>query len=248
MGILWHALAARFKQKLSLPDLHEATDQAFEIAATSLPDVFQALRRLEPGIDYGRMWRNDFSPKLEIIAAEHTRQSQAAECRRLIVRASEEYALANALTGAGQALFSRMFFEEDVTSDMSDENVQALVAKHVIFRIADKVALMLLYKQQFNATLSFDSFEDDFANMCKISAEFYWREAGHLLLSSSKDAEREDGWDKLYLEIIQPATVELDSIKQRFKENLFLLSPKKPNATLFYEFKDRALRAMEPYL
>ena len=89
MRILWHALAARFKQKLSLPDLHEATDQAFEIAATSLPDVFQALRRLEPGIDYGHMWRNDFSPKLEIIAAEHTRQSQAAECRRLIVKASE---------------------------------------------------------------------------------------------------------------------------------------------------------------
>lgn len=249
MGLRWQFLFAKFKNRLSLSDLHEATDRAFEIAATTkVSDMFEALRKSEPGIDYGRMWRNDFSLKLEIIAAEQTRRSQAVECRRLIVKASEEYALAIALVGTGQALFSRMFFEEDVTSDMSDKDVQALVAKNVIFRIADSVALMLLYKEQFNATLSFDSFHDDFNNMCKISAEFYWREAGHLLLSSTKDAERKEGWDKLYVEVIQPALVELDSIKQRFKENLLLLSPKKPDATLFYEFKDRALKAMEPYL
>ncbi len=248
MGLRWHALAAKFKQRLSLSDLHEATDQAFELAATSLPDVFQALRRSEPWIDYGRMWRDDFSQKLETIAAEQTRQSQAAECRRLIVKASEEYALAIALIGSKEALFSRMFFEEDVTSDMSDEDVQALVSKHAIFRIADKLALMLLYKEQFNATLSFDSFEHDFNNMCKISAEFYWREAGHLLLSSTETVDREEGWDKFYVEVIHPASIELDSIKQRFKENLFLLSPKTPDATLFYEFKDGVLKGLEPNL
>src|SRR3989304_228407 len=99
MGIRWQFLSAKFKNRLSLSDLHEATDQAFEIAATTttMSDVFDALRRAEPVIDYGRMWRNDFSPKLKIIAAEQTRQSQAAECRRLIVKASEEYALASAL-------------------------------------------------------------------------------------------------------------------------------------------------------
>lgn len=242
MGIRWQFLSAKFKNRLSLSDLHEATDQAFEIAATTttMSDVFDALRRAEPVIDYGRMWRNDFSPKLEIIAAEQTRQSQAAECRRLIVKASEEYALASALMGTGQAIFSRMFFEEDVTSGMSDENVQALVAKSVIFRIADKLALMFLYREQFNSTLPFDSFEDDFNNMCRISAEFHWREAGHMLLSSTDD--------KFYVEVIHPASIEFDSIKQRFKENLFLLSPKTPDAIPFYEFKESVLKTIDPYL
>ena len=98
MGLRWQALFAKFKNRLSLSDLHAATDQAFEIAATTkvhdVHDMFEALRRSEPGIEHGRMWRNDFSPKLEIIAAEQTRRSQAAECRRLIVKASEESALA----------------------------------------------------------------------------------------------------------------------------------------------------------
>lgn len=248
MGLRWHALAAKFKLRLSLSDLHEATDKAFEIAAAGMPDLFEALRLSESGIDYGRMWRNDFAPKLETIAAEQTRQSQALECRRLIANNLDQYNLAMALSGTGQAVFSRMFFEENVTSNMSDGEIQALVSKHIIFRLADSVALMLLYKEQFNGTLPFDSFHDDFNNMCKISAEFYWREAGHLLLSSSEDAERDEGWNNLYLEIIQPATVELDSIKQHFKDNLLLLSPNKPDATLFYEFKDRALKSVNMYL
>jgi len=110
MAIRWQFLFAKLKNRLSLSDLHETTDQAFEIAATtSASDMFDALKRSEPRIDHGRMWRNEFSPKLEIIAAEQTRRSQAAECRRLIAKASEEFALATALVGVSRILCKRDF-------------------------------------------------------------------------------------------------------------------------------------------
>ena len=244
---VWHALAAKFKQRLSLADLHEATDHAFESSAKSLSAMFEALRESETGIDHGRLWRNYFSQKLEMIAAEQTRQSQAAECRRLLLKTTEDHALADALIGAKQALVSRMFVEEDVTVDMSDEKIQALVAKDFIFHVVDKVALTVLYKVQFNSTLSLDDFDDEFSNMCKLSADFAWKEASHSLLSSA-NREREDGWDKFYVEVLHPASTELEPIKRRFKENLCLLSPRKPDAKAFHEFKDRWLKAMKPYL
>lgn len=249
MGIRWQSLAAKFKQRLSLSDLHEATDHVFEssASATGLPEMFQALKESEPGTDHGRLWRNAFSQKLEVIAAEQTRNSQAAECRRLLIKTTEDHALADALIGAKQALVSRMFFEEDVTSDMSDDNIQALVAKHFIYRVVDKVALMMLHREQFNSTLSLDDFNDDLTSMCKLAADFTWREATHALLSLA-DAEREDGWDRFILEVVHPASIELEPIMQRFKENICLLSPHKPDAKAFHEFNDRWLKAMEPYL
>ena len=247
MRIRWQYLTAKFKHRLSLADLHEATDHIFESSANGLPDMFEALREAETGIDHGRLWRIDFSQKLDIIAAEQTRQSQAAECRRLLLKTTEDHALADALIGVKQALISRRFFEEDVTSDMSDEMIQALVAKHFIFRSVDKVALMMLYKEQFNSTLSLDAFDDEFSGICKLSADFTWREASHLLLSSVS-TKREEGWDKFYVDVIHPASTESEPIKQRFKNNLCLLSPKKPDANAFREFKDRWLNAMKPYL
>lgn len=247
MGLRWHALAAKFKQRLGLSDLHEATDQAFELAASAIPDMFEALRRSEPDVDYWRVWRNDFSLKLEIIAAEQTRQSQAAECRRLIINSAEHEAQARTLTNNQVGAVTRMHFEEDVTSDMTDEMVQALVAKNFIFCIVDKLALMLLYKEQFNSTLSFDDFDHDLSSMCKVSAEFNLREACYMLLSSG-GTEKEEGWDKLYVEVIHPALTEFEPIFRRYKENLCLLSPKKPDATAFYECNDRVQKALEPYL
>ena len=246
MGIRWHYLAAKFKQRLSLSDLHDATDHTFESSTTALPDMFHALRESEPEADHGRIWRNDFSQKLEIIAAEQTRQSQAAECRKLLIKSTEDHALAVALVGT-EALVSRMFFEEEVTSDMSDEMVRVMVAKCTVFRLVDKVALMTLYDQQFNSTLHLDDFDDDYSNISKLSAEFTWREVSHNLLSSM-NYEREEGWDKFYVEIVHPASTELSPIKRKFEENLCLLSPKKPDAKAFYEFKERALKAMKPYL
>lgn len=240
-------MVRRFKQRLSIADLHEITEEMFEFAAKREPDMFVALRQSEPAIDHGRLWRNDFSQKLELIAAELTRRSQAAECRRLLLKTTEDHALADALIGTKQGLVSRMFFEEEVTSDMSDENVQALVARNFIFRLVDKVALTVLYKFQFNSTLSFDHFDDEFSRMCKLSVDFSWKKASHELLSLV-NAEREEGWDKFIVEVVHPASIEFEPIKQRFKENLCLLSPHKPDAKAFHEFNDRWLKTMKPYL
>ncbi|MBI1887424.1 MAG: hypothetical protein HYS19_03495 [Nitrosomonadales bacterium] len=246
MGIRWQFLFAKFKNRLSLSDLHEATEFAFESCAKALPDIFQALRQSNPEIDHGRLWRNNFAKKLEIIAAEQTRQSQAAECRRMLLKAWEEQALANELLD-GEAVVCRMFFKEEVTAEMSDEMVKALVAKRIFLGCADVVALEVLYRQQFNSTLNFGGFSDTYHAMCKLDADYAWREAAHLLLSSD-DIKREDGWDKFFVEVIRPADAELAKIKYLFKENLCLLSPERPDPTAFNEFKDRARKAVEPYL
>lgn len=143
MGIRsWHSLKAGFKQKLDMPNLHEETDEIFEGAAGGLPEMFQALKESAPETDFNRMWRNDFSQKLEIIAAQQTRRSQAMECRSLLLKSTEELEQARALIG--QPLLSRMFFEENITSDMSDEMVGSMVAKFFILRAVDTVALGIL--------------------------------------------------------------------------------------------------------
>jgi len=238
MGFRWQYLAAKFKQRLSLSDLHEATDHAFESGAHGAPEIFQALKESEPGIDHGRMWRNDFSQKLEIIAAEQTRRSQAAECRKLLVKAIEDHAVADALFGAGQTLVSRMFFEEDATSEIPDEHIQALVAKHFIFRSVNVVALIMLYTEQFNSTLPLNDFKDELTRMCKLSAAFTVREASHKLLLAVS-TEREEGWDKFITEVVYPASIELEPIKRRYEENLCLLTPSKPDAKAIREFCEK---------
>jgi len=248
MGLRWQSLAAKFKQRLSLSDLHEATDHVFESSASAngLPEIFQALKESEPGIDHGRLWRNDFSQKLKVIAAEQTRRSQAAECRRLLVKATEDHAVADALIGAGQALVSRMFFEEDATSDMPDEQIQALVAKHFIFRTVNEVALIMLYTEQFNSTLPLNDFKDELTRMCKLSADFTFREASHKLLLAVS-TEREEGWDKFITEVVYPASIELEPIKRRYEENLCLLSPNKPDAEAFREFCEKWRKELGSY-
>jgi hypothetical protein len=247
MGIRWQSLAARFKHRLSLSDLHEATDDVFETSAsaTGLPEMFQALRESEPGTDHGRLWRNDFSKKLEVIAAEQTRKSQAAECRRLLIKTTEEHALADALVGANQPLVSCMFFEGDAIADMSDGSIQGLVAKQFIFRCVDKVALIMLYTQQFNSTLSLNDFNDDLTIMCKVWADLTWREAAHAILSRG-GGDREEGWDRFTLQVVRPAASELEPIMQQFKSNICLLSPHQPDATDFHKFGDRWRKAMAP--
>ncbi len=245
MRKLWQVIVAKFKQRLSMSDLHEATDEAFEIAARTLPDMFNALKKSEPETDFSRVWRKEFSRKLEIIAAEQTRKSQAAECRSLFLKTVELRALARTLISAKIPFVTRMFLVEDVTSDISAELVQSLAAREFVFRMVDETALMLLYKQQFNSTLSFDDFDHDLNNMYTVMAEFNLREGCHLLMSLNE--EREEGWDKLYIEVFHPVFAEFEPIFRSYKENLCLLSPNKPDASAFYECNERGAKALEMY-
>jgi len=247
MGIRWQFLFAKFKNRLNLSDLHDATDHVFESSVKGLPDMFRALKESEPGIDHGRLWRDGFAKQLEIIAAEHTRQSQAAECRRMLLKAKEDHALAARLVETSQAFVCRMFFEEDATSKLADETVIALAAKHFIFRSVDITAFAMLYMEQLNSTLDSDDFDDTYSAMCKIEADFSVRETIHMYLSSV-DTEKENGWDKFFLEVAQPAAAEFRQIKDHFKENLCLLLPEKPDPTVFNDFRNRTLKAIEPYL
>lgn len=246
MGIRWHSIAAKFKQRLNLSDLHAETDYIYESAAKHIPDLIQALRNSEPEVDHSRVWRISFSQKLDAIAAELTRQTQAAECRRLLIKVSEDHALADALIGKN-ALVASMFLEGEVTTGMSDEEIQRLVARKFIYLVVDKTALTMLYRVQFNSSLPLDRFSDELTEMCKISAHFVCNEAACMLLSVTK-TEREESVDKYYLEVTHPGSIEFEKLKQRYVENLCLLSPCKPDAKPLDAFKKRTLSATKPYL
>lgn len=242
MGTLLHRLIARFKQRLNLSDLHDATDSAFEQCAQVLPAVVRTLKAGEPRVDHAQLWRKELADKLEAIAAEHTRQSQAAQCRRLYLRSTQELGLAGALWEAGNPSMSRMFMDQALASEVPDLMIELWVAKHFMFRLADMSALLWLYRQQFSSTLNYSHFDEAAQEMGKLEAAFALREWAYLQLLHSEDAKQE-GWDRFYLDVIQPASRELDEIRQRFEENLCLLSPEKPDLVEFTRFRERQAKA-----
>src|SRR5207247_593830 len=101
MGILWHAVFARFKARLSLLDLQRATEDTYEscLHDSTTSAMFQALRDSTPPVDHHSRWRDEFQPLLERISTRPSRKSQAAECRKLILERIEKRSLLWVLMG-----------------------------------------------------------------------------------------------------------------------------------------------------
>lgn len=249
MGILWQAIFSRFKNRLDLSDLHEATDHVYESSMNAMPDMHQALKESEPSVNHGELWREDFSHKLELIAKEYTRSSQAALCRKMIMEATENHAISSKLLDEDTPMVSRLFFDETVFSGIPEEESQAVVAKVFLFHIIDKTALVMLYKQQFNSIIPLNSFDEIYTDMCKLSAEFFFREVVYNLLTNPDNEYKEDEESyKLRTEIFNPADKEFEPIKNQFKDNLSLLTPATPSTTDFNKFKEKWLEKLQPYL
>ena len=175
MGILWHALFARFKSRLSLLDLQRATEDTFEVclrnAETSA--MFEALKNSDPPIDHLSRWRDDFQTSLERIASRPSRRSQAAESRTILVEGIEKRSLLWVLIGIEDADVRKAlvwtFFEDLALQGVLD--LIRLVTKQYLYYLLDGIALTILHTQQFNSTIKIDSFDTSYDAMCKVSAE-----------------------------------------------------------------------------
>lgn len=246
MGIRWQYWAAKFRSRLTLSDLHEATDDMYEVTENEFPELTQSLWKIH-GADYGPWWRNDFSRQLEVIAAQHTRKSQAVECRRLLILATEGIELAGVKTRFNVPLVSRLFENETHASDMTDEMLRAAAIMDYTLRITDRTALGVLYLEQFNSTLRYHYFDKTLKTMCLLEAVFTYKETAHSLFSEL-NPERDGNSRQQHLDVIRPAFVELQPIIRRYKENLCKLSPQKPDPTEFAEFNNKWLKVLEPLM
>lgn len=245
MGIRWQRWAARFRSKLSLSDLHEATDNIYEVTEKEFPDLTRSLWKVH-GADYGPWWRKEFSRQLETIAAQHTRKSQAAECRRLIVLATEAVRLAGVKSEFNEPIVSRMFINEAHAPEMTDEMIRAAAVMDFTLGVTDKTALVVLYLEQFNSMLGYQDFNNVLEKMCRLEAVFIYKEAAHSLFSQL-DPKREGNSEQQHLEVIRPAFIEFEPIIHRYKENHCKLSPQKPDPTEFVEFSNKWLKVLEPF-
>jgi hypothetical protein len=129
MGILVELLTSALrpifgKQPLGLTELHEVTEGVFEIASKALPAIFHSLRESDPEVDQGRLWRQLFSKQLDMIANEHTWRSQAAECRRLLLKSMEDHSLLQKLLETDERTVARLLYS-DALAEISHQNQAA---------------------------------------------------------------------------------------------------------------------------
>jgi len=234
---------SRFKQKLNMSDLCSPAEKSFEMAVKVMPDMFQWLRESNPGVD--REWRNHFAKMLEVVEAQHTRECQAAECRRLIlVNIEAEQGSLSAFLDAETPEILRMCFKEGSTESMSDEGLRRYAGEMMCMRAVDSIGLNEVYRTHFDNTLPRRSFKEDYREMCRILAGFALAGHGYRLVASLEE-EKPDGWDTFQLDVVFPAADELVAIKNAFYQNLLLLSPKKPDVKPFIDFKNGTMKKIK---
>ena len=240
-----HGLMSRFKQKLNMSDLCGPSEKSFEIAVKAMPDMFQWLRESNPDVD--REWRNQFAKTLEVVEAQHTREGQAAECRRLILSNIElgEQSI-SAFLDAKSPEILRMCFKEGSTDAMSDDSLRRYAGEMMCMRSVDSVGLNEVYRTHFNNTLQRDSFIEDYREMCRILSWCALATSRYVLLASA-EAEKPEGWDTFQLNVVYPAVDKLLAIKRDFYQNLIQLSPKTPDVKPFHDFKNSILKELKGY-
>jgi hypothetical protein len=248
MGIRWQSIGARFKRQLDLTDLHEATDHTFETAASApgLVEVFGALKLAEPDSDHSHLWRELFSPRLETIAAQMTRESQAVECRRHFLELTDERTIADELLHNKDPAITRMFLHEDDFGIKDDKAIMLLLVKNLLFSTVSKVACIMLHNEQYNGTIELQAFETDYTRMSKFQARFTMAELGHQL--AAKLGAKPDGWDRFHLEVMRPASLEFQQILRDYKLNLLRLAPIPPNASAFNIYQIEVMKNLQPNL
>lgn len=254
MNNFWHSVFARFKPRLSLVDLQRTTEDTFDLCLRSRDtqnhDMFQALMDAEPLIDHSARWRDDFQPILEQIASRPSRKSQAAECRKTLLERIENRSLLWALIciydgEIREALIEAIF--PDVAIQSSEINSVQLLTKQYLYYLLDCVALTLVYTQQFNSTVRVDAFDTSYDAMCKMGAEIMTKK---VLASGMAGMATPTVFssDQAYLhEIVEPLEKPLEEIKRRFKGNLSLLSPEKPDNSHFLSFLNTYSKQLEVF-
>lgn len=240
MSLSIHGLMSKFKQKLNMSDLCRPSEKSFEIAAQVEPDIFQWLRESNPDVD--REWRNNFTKMLEVVESQHTREGQAAECRKLLLNNIEAVESSkSAFLDAKTPEILRMCFKEGSTEAMSDDGLRRYAGEMMCMRTVDSIGLNEVYIAHFNNTFPVDSFKNDYREMCRILAGFALAAYGYRFVASLEE-EKPEGWDTFQLDVVYPAADELIAIKRDFYQNLLLLSPKTPDAKPFVDFKNSTLK------
>ena len=229
-----------------MSDLHEATENTYEVTEKEFPDLTSSLWKIH-GANYAPWWRIEFSRQLGVIAAQHTRKSQAAECRRLIISATERVRLAGVKSEHNEPMISRLFIDETLASEMTDEMIRAAAIMEFTLGVTDKTALAMLYLEQFNSTLRYQDFNNVLEKLCRLEAVFRYKETAHSLFSQL-DPAREGNSEQQHLNVIRPAFIEFEPIIRRYKDNLCMLSPEMPDPAEFVEFNTKWLGVLEPML
>lgn len=251
MGILWHAIFARFKSRLSLLDLQKATEDTFDLSLRNAENaaMFQALRDSDPQIDHPSRWWDEFQSLLERIASKPSRKGQAAECRKIILDHVEE----RSILWAFIVLDNTEIREELIETffpDLAPEsilNAVQLVTKQYLYYLLDGVALAILYTQQFNATVKIDSFDTTYDAMCKVGAEIMVKKvlaSGIIGLETTNESPTSQVYRH---EVVEPLEKPLEDIKRNFRENLFLLSPANPDSSQFLDFLNTYSKQLEAF-
>lgn len=212
-----------------------ATENAFDYAA-NVPEtinMFQSLKDSEPTVDHSARWRDKFQPALERIASRAARESQAQECRKIILKNTERTVLALKLIGIPSDVVPDELLHSFVPQLTGQGTLPTRkdLAQAYMFSIVDYGALRIIYHLQFKSKVRLEEFEKPYQTMCEVQADL-------MAMKSMCSA----GWShaRAYQEYaLGPLEARLANIKREFEENLYRLSPMPPDSSRFLAFLDK---------
>ncbi|MDP3010210.1 MAG: hypothetical protein Q8N30_14220 [Methylococcales bacterium] len=253
MSFFTDRFLSRFKKVISISDLRESSEKSFKYATDSLPEIFELAKEKNPRIE--QEWEISFNERLLLIAGQPTKKEQARECRRQVLENIEKLEVTMAVCfDIEEPEIARMFYVDESIKNLSDDDLRSYEIMSNCKRCIDSVAYMLIYKTYFNRTLSFDSFNGDYTEICKIATALMRQEYTHQYLAALHENEDTqkffnnvdiDSLFKYYIDVVDPALTEILSIKKEFSKNILFINPEPIDNRPLINFKERMLKQIK---